>query len=73
MTGAGTQRFAANDTGIGFFTTAPVALQSLTNTTGGVSANTLVDVTTATVADPVKINANFASIWTKINAYGLWS
>lgn len=58
---------------LGFFAAAPVVKQTLTDTSGGVAANTLVDVTTTAVADPTKVNANFASIWTKINAYGLWS
>lgn len=35
---------------------------SITDSTGGVAASSLVDVTTAAVADPTKVNANFATI-----------
>lgn len=58
---------------LGFFAATPVAKQTLTDTTGGTPANALVDVNTAGVADVAKVNANFASIWTKINNYGLWA
>jgi len=35
---------------------------SITDSTGGIAASSLVDVTTAAVTDPVKTNANFATI-----------
>ncbi len=60
---------------LGFFAATPVVKQSLTNGTTGVAANNLVDSTGTGVGTPdaAKINANFASIWTKVNNYGLWA
>jgi len=68
----GTKRIRVNSTGLAFFAGAPVAKQTLTNSTGVASANDLVDVTTTGLADPAKCNANFSSIWTKINNFNLW-
>lgn len=56
---------------LGFFAATPVVKQTLTNSTGGTPANDLVDVGAA--YSQANLNNNFASIWTKINNYGLWS
>jgi len=62
------QRFGWNTTGIGLYAKAPVAQaarvgQAIDSTTGTPSGTrTFVDVTTASVADPVKINNNFATL-----------
>jgi hypothetical protein len=71
QTGGATNRFRWNDTGIGFYTTAPVSQRTLTDNSTGTPATQLVDVTTTTVADPVKVNNNFASIRQLLNQYGL--
>lgn len=39
----------------------------LTDSTGGTANDTLVDVATAAIADPAKINDNFADVSVKIN------
>ncbi len=66
----GTVRFKCDNTGIGFFNTAPVAQPTrvglLTDATGGSGATTLVDV--GAVPTQANINNNFASVLLKINA-----
>lgn len=68
QSGAGTVRLAWNSTGLGLYTATPVAQaarvgQAVDSTTGTPSGTlTFVDVTTAAVADPVKINNNFATL-----------
>lgn len=58
---------------IGFWNATPIVQPSsanqaaLTNSTGGSGDGTLVDVTTAMLADPVKINDNFTDIATLLN------
>lgn len=77
-------RMVWNDTGIGFFAATPVAqparIGQATNSTGVAAVNkTMSDVTTAGVADPAKVNLNFANIadnmWNLLEAiisnYGL--
>jgi hypothetical protein len=58
-------------TTVGLYGTAPVAQAAaktnLTDSTGGTVDGTLVDVTTAALADPVKINNNFADCSDRIN------
>lgn len=46
---------------------AGVSQTALTDNTGGTADATLVDVTTATIADPAKINANFADVARLLN------
>jgi len=57
---------------IGFFGAAavvqPSAITSLTDSTGGTADNTLIDVTSAGLADPAKVNDNFADLSAKVNA-----
>lgn len=48
--------------------TAPTRAGQLANNTGGTVDSTLVDVTTLLVADPTKVNANFADLAAKVNA-----
>lgn len=45
------------------------AITPLTDNTTGTSTTQLVDVTTAALADPAKINDNFASLLAKLEAY----
>jgi len=67
-TAAGVVRLSSNGTGLGLYTATPVAQaarvgQAVDSTTGTASGTrTFVDVTTAAVADPVKINNNFATL-----------
>lgn len=44
------------------------AITSLTDSTGGSANNTLEDVTTLGLADPAKVNNNFADLAAKVNA-----
>lgn len=44
------------------------AITSLTDSTGGTANDTLVDVATLGLADPAKINDNFADVTAKVNA-----
>lgn len=66
----GTRVFRADATGIGLYANATVAQQQVTDNTTGVAATQLVDVTTAGLADPVKINNNFATLLTKLQTLG---
>lgn len=70
----GTARFQGNNTGIGFYGATPVAQASratqLSDVTGGNTASnsgTCVDVTTAGLADPAKVNDNMAKMLDRIN------
>jgi hypothetical protein len=69
VTGGGTARFSWNDTGIGFYTTAPVAqpadIGALTDAFGAADG-TIADVTAA--HDQTILNNNFQDLSTKINA-----
>lgn len=73
-TGTGTKIGTATGQKIGFWNNAPViqpaaALQAaITNSTGGTQNGTLVDVATAGIADPVKINDNFTDIFALLDA-----
>ncbi len=55
---------------IGFWNATPIIQPAsanqaaLTNSTGGTYDGTLVDVTTAAVADPAKVNSNFTDVYT---------
>lgn len=68
-TTTGTMLGTATNQLLGFWNKTPVvqpaaALQAaLTNSTGGSQDGTLVDVTTLTVADPIKCNDNFTDIY----------
>lgn len=68
LTGAGTARLSVNDTGLGLFANAPVAqaarIGQAINSTGVAPSGTrtFVDVTTAALADPAKVNANFSTL-----------
>lgn len=44
------------------------AITSLTDSTGGTANDTLIDVATAAIADPAKINDNFADVAAKVDA-----
>ncbi len=75
LSGAGAQRFAWNATGVGLYTTTPVAqavrVGQATNSTGvtpGAGDRTMADVTTGGLADPAKVNSNFAII-----AVNMWN
>ena len=62
-----TVRFKADGTGIGLYTATPVAqaarVGQATNSTGVAAVNrTMSDVTTTGLADPVKVNQNFANL-----------
>lgn len=46
----------------------PTRVGQLTDSTGGSADSTLVDVTTAGLADPAKVNNNFADLVAKMNA-----
>jgi hypothetical protein len=48
------------------------AQQTMTDSTGGTPASSLVDVTSAGLADPVKVNNNFASLRAALAAYGIF-
>jgi len=67
-TGTGTKIGTATGQKLSFWNQTPTAQPSgagqaaITDSTGGVAASSLVDVTTAAVADPAKVNANFATI-----------
>jgi hypothetical protein len=67
--GGGAQRIAWNDTGIGFYTTAPVAqptdIVALTDSTTGTADNTVADVGAA--FNQATLNNNFADLIAKIN------
>jgi hypothetical protein len=64
--------FQAVTNTLGVFNHTPAAQTAdsgaLTDSTGGTVDGTLVDVTTATLADPVKINNNFADLAAKYDA-----
>lgn len=75
QSGGGTTRISWNATGLGLYTATPVAqaarVGQATNSTGVSPAGgdrTMVDVTTAAVADPAKVNSNFAII-----AVNMWN
>lgn len=74
-TSGGTTRLKSNGTGLGLYATAPVAQAAragqLTDSTGGTPSTTLVDVATAGIADPAKINSDIASLAAKYNALEL--
>jgi len=66
-----TVRLKVDGTGLGLYTAAPVAQQTRvgqgTNGTGVAATNqTLADVTTTGIADPVKVNQNFANLLVNI-------
>lgn len=73
-TSTGTKIGTATTQKLGFWNVAPViqpaaALQAaLTNSTGGTQDGTLVDVTTAALADPAKINDNFTDVYALLDA-----
>ncbi len=64
----GTKIGTATSQKLGFWNATPIiqpagaGQAAYTDSTGGVAAASLVDVTTAAVSDPVKVNANFATI-----------
>ncbi len=65
--GLGADKLRWNSTGIGLYTATPVAqaarVGQATNSTGVAAVNrTMSDVTTAGLADPAKVNLNFANI-----------
>ncbi len=64
----GTKIGTATSQKLGFWNATPIiqpvgaGQAAYTDSTGGVAAASLVDVTTAAVSDPVKVNANFATV-----------
>lgn len=73
-TGTGTKLGTATGQKLGFWNATPIiqpaaaAQAALTDSTGGTANGTLVDVTTTAVADPAKINDNFADVVALVNA-----
>ncbi len=64
----GTKIGTATSQKLGFWNVTPIiqpvgaGQAAITDSTGGVAAASLVDVTTAAVSDPTKVNANFATV-----------
>lgn len=72
LSGVGTVKFTWSNIGLGLYGATAITQQTrvgqLTDSTTGTPSNTLVDVTTTAVADPAKVNNNFSSVLTKLNA-----